>query len=187
MKSKLIAITGGIGSGKSEVIKYLQSLGYATIDCDVLAREVAYRKQTVEQVRQLLGCEYVVDGQLNRQAIRDKIFADNELLQQYNAIFFAEVKKLLDMRVAQLSNVEKIFVEISVFDAFEYVWDEVWLIDADENMRVNRAIARDGSSRKTIEEILHCQNVIKNYTLKIVNDATIDNLKIQVDNAIKTI
>ena len=45
MKSKVIAVTGGIGSGKSEVLKYLSSLGYFTVDCDVLAKEVSARAE----------------------------------------------------------------------------------------------------------------------------------------------
>ena len=146
MKSKLIAVSGGIGSGKSEVIKYLRSLGYATLDCDVLAKEVACRSQVVEQVRALLGDSYISEGQLNRKAIREKVFADGELLKKYNEIFFAEVKNLLDERIKTLCDERVIFVEISVFDAFDYPWDEVWLVDADLETRISRTVTRDNKS-----------------------------------------
>ncbi len=195
MKSKVIAVTGGIGSGKSEVLKYLSSLGYFTVDCDVLAKEVSARAETVEKVRQLLGDEYVVDGQLNRKAIRNKVFADKQLLHQYNSLFFTEVKNLLDNRISQYKsdlkqNTNKsktIFVEISVFDAFDYFWDGVWLVEADVNARIDRVIERDGVSRQNIDDILHSQNVCTHYTLKIVNDGNLDYLQTQVTAALKTI
>lgn len=184
MKNKIIAITGGIGSGKSEVLKYLRYLGYETLDCDVLAKEVACRIQVVEQVRKLLGDEYVTDGQLNRKAIRDKVFADKDLLKKYNAIFFAEVKKLLDERIAMLGGKSVVFVEISVFDAFDYAWDEVWLIEADAETRINRAITRDKSTRQVMENIILAQNVCKVFTRRITNNGSVDELKKQVDNAL---
>lgn len=186
MKNKVIAITGGIGSGKSEVTKYLQSLGYATLDCDALAKEISTRPQVVEQVRRLLGDEYISDGQLNRKAIRDKVFSAEDLLEQYNAIFFCEVKSLLCKRLEDLSDNKYIFVEISVFDAFEYPWDEVWLIDSCEHERKQRVVARDGISQQTLDDIVWRQHICADFTLKIVNNGSLSNLKIKVDNALKT-
>ena len=186
MKSKVIAVTGGIGSGKSEVIGYLRCLGYPTLDCDVLAREISSRPEVVEQVRNLLGSAFVDNGQLNRKAIKDKVFSAEDLLEQYNAIFFGEVKNLLEKRLADLADNKYVFVEISVFDAFEYPWDEVWLIDSSELERKQRVTARDGISQKTLDDIVWRQRICTDYTLKIVNDGSLENLKIKVDNALKT-
>lgn len=183
MTNKVIAVTGGIGCGKSEVCSYLQSLGYKTLDCDVLAKNVSTRAETIEQVRQLLGDEYIVSGQLNRVAIRDKVFADESILRKYNAIFFDEVKKLLVERLAELDGL--VFVEISVFDAFSYSWNEVWLVESATETRIDRAIARDDSSRKTVEDILSRQRICSKYTLKIDNNGSLSELKNQVDNALK--
>lgn len=184
MKSKLIAVSGGIGSGKSEVIKYLRSLGYATLDCDVLAKEAACRTNVVEQVRCLLGDEYINKGQLNRKAIRGKVFADEVLLRKYDNIFFSEVKSMLDERLKKLGNENAVFVEMSVFDAFDYPWDEVWLVEADDETRIKRAIARDKASRKTIENIIAHQNVCIPFTFKILNNGAIKDLERQIDNAL---
>lgn len=183
MTSKVIAVTGGIGSGKSEVCRYLQSLGYITLDCDVLARNESTRADTIERVRLLLGDEYIVNGQLNRAAIRDTVFADESILSKYNAIFFDEVKTLLSKHLAELEGV--VFVEISVFDAFDYPWDEVWLVESASETRIDRAITRDGSSRKTVENILSCQRICEKYTLKIENNGSLSELKSKVDNALK--
>lgn len=187
MKNKVIAITGGIGSGKSEVVKYLKCLGYKTLDCDALSREISERKQIVEQVCNLLGNDYIDNGKLNRKAIREKVFSDEKLLRQYNTIFFNEVKALLNERIASIIGNNHVFVEISVFDAFEYKWDQIWLVESDVETRINRVIARDGSTRKTLENIVCCQNICAAYTLKLSNCGTIDDLKAQVDNALKLI
>lgn len=187
MKSKVIAITGGIGSGKSVVTKYLQSLGYATIDCDTLAKEIATRSSTIDKTRQLLGDEYIINGQLNRKAIRNKVFADEKLLQQYNAIFFDEVKILLDERIASMGDNKYVFVEISVFDAFDYPWDSVWLIEADEEIRIARATARDVSQHNVTKNIASRQRICSRYSVKLINNGTIEELERQVDNALKLI
>lgn len=183
MTSKVIAVTGGIGSGKSEVCNYLHSLGYQTMDCDELAREVSESVEVVEQVRKLLGDEYIVNEQLNRVAIRDKVFADESILMKYNAIFFDEVKKLLVERLSKLEGI--VFVEISVFDAFNYAWNEVWLVESVAETRIDRAICRDCSSRETVEAILSRQRICSEFTLKIKNDGSLSELKNQVDKALK--
>lgn len=185
MTSKVVAVTGGIGSGKSEVCRYLQSLGYQTLDCDVLAREVSVRSNTVEQVRKLLGDDYIDNGQLNRALIRNRVFADKKVLSQYNAIFFAEVKALLDERLSKLNGV--VFVEISVFDAFEYPWDEVWLVEANANNRIDRAMARDGSSREILQNIVNSQHICEVFTLKILNNGNLEELRRKVDDALTTL
>lgn len=187
MTSKVIAITGGIGSGKSEVVKYLQSLGYATVDCDELAKEVAEYPQIVEQVRLLLGSECVVEGSLNRKIIRDKVFANEHLLRQYNAIFFDKVKNLLDERISSLNNQKYVFVEIAVFDAFDYAWDGVWLVEADREKRIERTVLRDGSQRETIENIMSRQIECSACSVKLINNGDISQLKSQIDRALKAI
>lgn len=185
MTNKVIAVTGGIGSGKSEVCRYLQSIGYPTLDCDVLAREVSTRAEVVEQVRKLLGDEYILNGQLNRAAIRDKIFVDEDTLKQYNDIFFVETKKMLVERLSKLDGIA--FVEISVFDAIDYPWDEVWLVEANSEMRIDRALLRDSSSRITLEYIVSRQRICDKYSFKIVNEGDIQDLKSKIDTALATL
>ena len=70
MTSKVIAVTGGIGSGKSETVRYLRTLGYNALDCDVLAREVSLRPETAEKVVKLLGDGFVAGGRLDRKKIQ---------------------------------------------------------------------------------------------------------------------
>ena len=70
MKRKVIAITGGIGSGKSTVTQILQQQGYKVVFCDVLARQAGESRQVVDSAKKLLGESYVKNGKLDRKAIR---------------------------------------------------------------------------------------------------------------------
>ena len=71
MKRNAIALTGGIGSGKSAVGNYLRQKGFVVVDCDQLSRQIATEPQVLSQVEDLLGQGFVVDGQLDRAKIRN--------------------------------------------------------------------------------------------------------------------
>ncbi len=182
MKRKVVAVTGGIGSGKSSVMDILRHAGYATVDCDKLAREVAEYPEVVEEVRNLLGGGYVTDGRLNRRAIRDRVFSDDRLLARYNALFFDNTLRLLKERIEEIQG--DVFVEISVFYAFEYPWDEVWLVTSDEQERKRRVMARDGVSAISADEIISRQRICSDYTVNIVNDGDLELLRRRVEQAI---
>ncbi len=182
MTSKVIAVTGGIGSGKSTVINILRRAGYATIDCDELAREVAEYPEVAENVRNLLGDGYVTDGRLNRKAIRDRVFADEKLLARYNELFFDNTLRLLKARIEEIQG--DVFVEISVFYAFEYHWDAVWLVTSDEAERKRRVMERDGVSANSADEIISSQKICSDYTVNIVNDGDFELLRRRVERAI---
>lgn len=185
MKRKVVAITGGIGSGKSEVSSILRSRGYMTISCDELATEVSFRPHVIEEVRKLLGDKFVTHNQLNRKAIRERVFSNEETLRKYNAIFFNAVKNLLNERLQNEQGI--VFVEIPVFDAFDFQWDAVWQIEADVETRIDRAMKRDNATRDNLEEIIARQYVCKSYTLKINNCGSLNDLQMEVDKAIKTL
>lgn len=185
MKRRVIAITGGIGSGKSEVRKLVELAGYSALSCDDLAKEVAAFPDTLEKVANLLGDKIVINGELDRKAVREIVFQDGAKLSQYNAIFFEEVKKLLCARLETMSGV--IFVEIPVFDAFEFDWDGVWLVDSDVSTRINRAAKRDSVSQENLQNIVSSQKICKSYTVKIDNSRGFEYLAQQVELLLKSL
>lgn len=186
MKRKVIALTGSIGSGKSEVARILRSFGYQTVNCDDLAKIIADTPEVVCQVEQLLGSKYISNGRLNRRAIRDKVFADEALLAQYQAIFFDGVRQLLTDTLADLND-EVVFVEIPVLNAFEFGWDEVWLVQCDPNTQIARVTARDGVSAKNVSDTLARQHKYTNCTRVIANNGSFDELTVAVRHALDSI
>ena len=177
MKRKIIAITGGIGSGKSEVTCILREMGYATVDCDELARRIADEPQVVAAVEHLLGAESVTNGAINRAKVRERVFADENLLKKYDEIFFGRVKQALNDFVERTEGA--VFVEIAVIDAFEFRFDEIWLVESPVQTRIDRVTVRDGVSAANVEHIMKRQRY-GNFTRVIRNDGSIAELKEQV-------
>ncbi len=170
MKRKVIALTGGIGAGKSLAGKFLAENGYAVADCDGLAREVSADKEVITQAAELLGAEILKNGVIDRKAVRRKIFSDDGLRIAYNALYFDRIKTLLEEYVAVTKG--DVFVEIPLIDAFDFPWTEVWLIHADRDVRIKRAALRDGVSTEQIAAISDARNDAGVYTRVIPNNGS---------------
>lgn len=182
MKRKVVALTGGIGSGKSAVAGILRNMGYKTVDCDVLSKHIASLPQTVAQVEQLLGSEYVLNGSIDRKAVREKVFGNEKLLKQYQAIFFDGIKSLLLAEIEQTDGV--VFVEIPILDAFDFNWDEIWLVDSELDRRISRVTVRDGVSQQNVQNIIAKQKQYGNPTRIITNNGNLGDLQHAVKQAL---
>lgn len=178
MKRKVIALTGGIGSGKSAVAQILRHMGYQTVDCDVIAREIANEPSVVAAVEGLLGSESVIDGAINRPKVREMVFADADLLKKYDAIFHGRVRQRLMELVNQTD--ATVFVEIPVIDAFDFDFDEIWLVVCSQDAQIARVTARDGVTADNVRNIMAKQHFDGNYTRILVNNGSLDELGEQV-------
>lgn len=146
----LTAITGGIGSGKSVVSALLRVMGYEVYDCDARAKWVMTHDPLLrQQLIEFFGEEtYSADGTLlNKPFLASKIFGDAEALQKMNACVHPAVARDLMQQSA-------IFFESAIL--FESGFDklvppsEVWTVSAPLELRITRAMKRDGASREKI-------------------------------------
>lgn len=179
MKPKVIAVTGKIGSGKSTVCNYLRKMGFPVVDCDLLARQISDDEQVVAEVKKLLGEKYVVNGKIDRKAVRNVIFRQPKLLAAYNKLFFDRVEQRLQ-QVVDECNEQVVFVEIAVLDAFPFDWSEVWFVRASDGNRTSRVIARDGVTDADVARISAMQRDCGN-AVAIFNDGTLEQLYDSVD------
>lgn len=183
MKRKVIALTGGIGSGKSSVSKILAERGFEVVDCDAISREMATDQAILQQITDLLGPQSVVNGNLNRPYVRNIVFADDKLYEKYSKIFWDGVKQALVHRVETCS--QSLFVEIPVINAFEFPWDEIWFVDSRVDVRIARVCARDGVSAANAMDIISRQKLCDNYTRIIENNGTFAQLQSKVDDLLQ--
>ena len=160
-----IGITGGVGSGKSEILKYIRK----HYKCEIyLADEIghAVKEPGTEGYRalvELLGEGILApDGTIDKQTMAARIFTDAALLEQVNGIIHPAVRKFLMERLEAAEkrrDVELFFVEAALLIETGYgdVVDEMWYIYAKEDVRRDRLAASRGYSPEKINQIIQSQ------------------------------
>ena len=190
-----IAITGGIGSGKSEVTNYLSSEGYTIVDADRMSREMTSAGgKAIPYIREHFGESFILeDGSLDRAAMRDLVFRD------------PAKKKLLEEGTtkAVLNDIEEIkreraccgdkalFFDIPLLfeTGTENDYDLVLVVTADYDIRKERIMARDAIDSAIIDLIMDSQEGEERKAaladFVIYNNGTMDELHAAVDLLLK--
>lgn len=140
----LIALTGGIGSGKSTVAAEWVSLGATEVDADVLAREVVEPgSEGLAQVAKEFGSEVInPDGTLNRAALAGKAFASEEARKKLERILHPLIQGLAAEKISQISGVVVYTIPLLAETRSPLKFDKVVTISCPEDVRVKRLIAR---------------------------------------------
>lgn len=189
-----IAITGGIGSGKSTVTEYLTRLGYIVVDADKMAREItAPGGKAIPYIREKFGESYIAaDGSMDRAKMRDLIFSDyskKRLLEQGTTkVVIDDIARI--KQDAENNGVSAMFFDIPLlFENREQSnYDIVWVVTADHDTRCKRVMRRDGIAENVIELIIGSQKEdnekIANADDVIYNNGTIVELHRLIDELI---
>ena len=155
-----VALTGGIASGKSTVADMFAELGVAVIDTDVIAREVVQAGQpALREIQERFGSE-VIDaaGNLDRRALRNIVFADEEARLDLETILHprigAETRRQAD---AAPGPYQIIVVPLLVGSPLLEFVDRVLVVDCDEELQVQRLLARDTETVDQARRILAAQ------------------------------
>lgn len=157
--TRLIAITGGIGSGKSVVSKLLRIIGYTVYDCDERAKWVmTHDEQLRRELCELFGPDTFLSSSndewaLNKPFLASRIFSSAEALAQMNACVHPAVARDMQRMLAAdkgaLFFFESAILYESGFDQLSMP-DEVWTVSAPLDMRILRAMQRDNAPREKI-------------------------------------
>jgi dephospho-CoA kinase len=140
----LIGLTGGIGSGKSEVARLLTERGAEIIDADLIVRELQQPGAEVyEKMVELFGPEVVgADSSLDRAAIAKKVFVDESLLKTLNQLIHPIVRRVMNERVESFRDTDKVVVldiPLLVENPREGL-DGVLVVDLDSELAVKRLV-----------------------------------------------
>lgn len=181
---KIIGITGGIGSGKSTVSKFIEELGFPVYDSDFWAKELVNVDENLKsRIIELLGEEsYDENGKYNRKFVAEKVFDHQELLLQLNQIIHPAVKINFENWV-NAQTAEFVFKETALL--FELKLNESCyqsiLVTADENIRIKRVMDRDGRTYREVKEIIDKQmpetDKVKLADFVIQNNTDLESLK----------
>ena len=147
----IIGITGGIGSGKSTIAKELAKRGYAVYDCDREAKRIIDENTDVQTaIINLLGNEAFMNGRYNTAYVAQRVFAEPNLLEALNNIIHPKVKEDILNQAKPVLFIESAILFESGLDA---LCDKIVIIDAPEETRIARVIARDYNNDATPENI----------------------------------
>ncbi len=178
---KVIGITGGIGSGKSEVLKFLKQLGYYVIEADKLSHSLMEKgEKAYNRIVDEFGSGILDDaGNIDRVVFREIVFGDEKALGSLNAIVHPAVKDYIinDIREKTSSNqFEYYFIEAALLiqDGYKSICDEIWYIYADVDIRLERLVAGRGGSKEFYRNIVSKQESEDYYR---------DNSNIVIDNS----
>ena len=150
----VIGLTGGIGTGKSEVARLLQSLGAAVISADEVGHE-AYtpNSESWREVVDTFGKEILQpSGEIDRQKLGAIVFSEPQQLEKLNAIMHPRMARMVADRIQVLRDQGAPTVVVEAALLFEAGWDslvdEVWTTDSSVESVVERLQARNGMDEK---------------------------------------
>ncbi|MGN0361212.1 MAG: dephospho-CoA kinase [Bilifractor sp.] len=161
---KIIGITGGVGSGKSEVMKYLER----SCDCTLIRSDelghALMRKENIcyDPVLALLGPEVLdPDGEFDRKAVAAKVFGNPALLEKLNQITHPAIRHsiLESIQKADEAGRQFFFLEAALLieEKFNEICDELWYVYADIEVRSRRLQESRGYSDEKIRGIMASQ------------------------------
>jgi dephospho-CoA kinase len=156
-----IGLTGGIASGKSTVADMFADLGVPVIDTDVIAREVVSPGQpALEEIRDAFGDGVIAaDGTLDRSAMREIVFGDEEARRRLEAIMHPRIGMATVERADTAGGeYQVIVVPLLVESSLRAFVDRVLVVDCSEETQIARLLARDAESEARARRILAAQS-----------------------------
>lgn len=161
---KTIGLTGGIGTGKSTVSSYLAlQKGAVIIDADLIARDITEKgKPAIKKLVDTFGRSILTEsGQLDRKRLGEMVFNDPEKLEQLDGIM---LNAIIDEVKRQVGEAAEYGTKYAVVDApllfevgFDQYVDEVWVVDASLQTRIDRIVERDGISKELADKKIRSQ------------------------------
>lgn len=185
-----IAITGGIGSGKSTLVKILKKLGYSCVSFDEVYKSLCAEERFVKRVCEVTGTNAITrlgKIEIDKEAIAERAFGSPEILKNLNAFTHAEIfKRAFEEGEPMESGVNPVFYEVPLLFEGDYqnLFDDVWVVVRDKKVRIAAAALRDGKKPEQIEQrvknqIDYDKTDLSAHTL-IANDENDEQLEIRV-------
>ncbi len=188
---KVIGLTGGIGSGKSTVSRFLAELGAVILDVDRVGHEALKPDTEIwRQVVAAFGRQILTPaGDIDREKLGERVFGNPESLARLNRIMHPRMYEIVS---AQLDDYRRQEMDVVVLEApllIEVGWtssvDEVWVTAAPEATVLNRLEAQKGLSRQQALTRIHSQlsseERIRHADVVINTDCDLEELKTRVE------
>jgi dephospho-CoA kinase len=156
----IVALTGGIASGKTLVADTLKELGASIIDTDIISREIVEPgSPVIEQIRQTWGDDMLnPDGTLNRVRMADLIFTSDTEREKLNRIMHPEIRRKMLEDIEEIKSVVAIIVIPLLFEAdIPIYYDEAWVVYCPPSMQKERLIKRNNLTPEEAQKRINSQ------------------------------
>ena len=187
--SYIVALSGGIASGKSTIAHLFAQLGVPIIDADIIARQVVeVGTPALEQITKHFSQEILLEnGELDRSQLREIIFNNDHERLWLNNLLHPIIAQETQKQFAQQTKPYVIWVvPLLIENNLHQLADRVLMIDIPEALQLERLINRDRISESLAKKMIATQVCLTDRLAFaddiIVNDGDLVSLKIQVDN-----
>ena len=190
----IIALTGGIGSGKSEAARHFAALGVPVVDTDVISHALtAQGAPMLAQIANTIGTEFISAEQtLDRAKLRAHVFANPAERLKLEALLHPTIRatalQQLTENASRLQPDYQILVVPLLFEgnSFKHMADKTLVIDCAEETQIARTMARSGLSAAEVQAIIAAQATRATRRqladLVIENNGSVDALHTAIDN-----
>ena len=188
---KKVAITGGIGSGKSKVLSIIQNADYPVFSCDEIYKKVIVDEKYIKKIAEIFPTA-VIDGKIDRKILGEMVFSDDENRKKLDAIAHPLIMQRL-VKEMSLVKSDIAFAEVPLLfeGGFQSFFDGIIVVKRDKQLRIDGIEIRDNLDKKSIEDRISAQFdydcadnqaiLEKNNVKFILNNGSVDELKEQVN------
>ena len=186
----IIGLTGGIGSGKTTLVNYMESLGIPVFIADEEAKKAMQSPHVLEEVKTSFGNSIFENGQLNRQQLASIVFSNPDKLKELNSIIHPEVKRLFAIWLNQHKTVPFVVYEAAIlFESGSYQnCDYIITVTAPLEDRITRVMQRDNCSREQVLQRINAQWTDEERAAKsniVIDNTTAQSAKNEIDKILK--
>lgn len=188
--TKIIGLTGGIGSGKTQIAAYLKSLDIPVYFSDDEAKKIMQTPEVIDLIRKRFGAEVINTTTINREKLASLVFNNPKKLESLNSIIHPRVKNNFDIWVRKHTNFPFVIKETAILfesgssDNCDYIIS----VTAPLETRISRVLDRDQTDRLSVIERINNQWTDEQRNEKsdfIIENIDFENTKLQIDEIVK--
>ncbi|HLF51772.1 dephospho-CoA kinase [Flavobacterium sp.] len=188
--TKIIGLTGGIGSGKTTIAKYIQSLGIPVYIADDAAKKIMELPETISSIKQVFGSEVFENEKLSKEKLAKIVFNNSQNLKQLNQIVHPAVKRDFDEWFSKQKGFPFVVKEAAIlFESGSYKdCDAIITVEAPLDTRIQRVIKRDNTNLESVMSRVNNQWTDEMRATKsdyVVENVDIKKAMLQIDEILK--
>ncbi|WP_144891821.1 dephospho-CoA kinase [Flavobacterium tiangeerense] len=188
--TKIIGLTGGIGSGKTTIAGFFKAAGIPIYIADDAGKKVMQEAFVLNSIKEVFGNIVFNDGMLDRAELAKIVFSDPEKLQILNKIVHPAIKKDFELWLKQNDKAQYVIYEAAIlFESNKYKdCDVIVSVVAPLETRINRVLERDATTRDLVLKRINAQWTDAQRVEKsdfVIENISLESSKLEVDKILK--